>query len=213
MLSISFTLCCVGLVFSSPAAAMKGTRVTCTKRVFSVPSSRRIWRMASRKGSDSMSPTVPPISTMTTRSATSNRFPSSKPSDVADRAANLHDDDVHAVGNFLDDGLDFVGDVRDDLNGLAEVIAAALFGENGFVDAAGGPVIVAGKFGVGEALVVAEIEVGFGAVFGDKDFAVLKGAHRTGIHVQVRIAFLQGDFETATFEETTNRGGCYAFSQ
>ena len=28
MLSISFTLCCVGLVFSSPAAAMKGTRVT-----------------------------------------------------------------------------------------------------------------------------------------------------------------------------------------
>ena len=28
------------------------------------PSSRRIWRIASRNGSDSMSPTVPPISTM-----------------------------------------------------------------------------------------------------------------------------------------------------
>jgi len=67
---------------------------------------------------------------------------------------------------------------------------------------------------VGEALVVAEIEVGLRAVFGDKDFAVLKGAHRTGIHVQVRIAFLaRVTFETATFEETTNRGGCYAFSQ
>src|SRR4029077_8001758 len=98
------------------------------------------------------------------------------------------------------------GDVGDDLNGFAEIVTAALFGENGFVDAAGGPVIVAGKLGVGEALVVAEVEVGLRAVFGDKDFAVLKGAHGTGIDVQVRIAFLQGDFETATFEETTNRG-------
>ena len=34
--------------------------------VFSRPSSWRIWRMASRKGSDSISPTVPPISTMAT---------------------------------------------------------------------------------------------------------------------------------------------------
>ncbi len=30
------------------------------------PTSLRIWRMASRNGSDSMSPTVPPTSTMTT---------------------------------------------------------------------------------------------------------------------------------------------------
>src|SRR2546421_7504179 len=59
MLSISFTLCCVGFVFSSPAAAMNGTSVTCTKSVFSAPSSSLIWRIASRKGSDSMSPTVP----------------------------------------------------------------------------------------------------------------------------------------------------------
>jgi len=35
----------------------------------------------------------------------------------------------------------FVGDVRNDLNGFAEVIAAALFGEDGFVDAAVVPVI------------------------------------------------------------------------
>jgi len=42
---------------------------------------------------------------------------------------------------------------------------------------------------------------------------MLKGAHRARINVQVRIAFLQGDFETATFEETTDRGGSYAFSK
>ena len=76
--------------------------------------------MASRNGSDSISPTVPPISTITTSTS---------------------------VGDFSDRGLDLIGDVRNHLHGLAEIIAAALFGENRFVDAAGGPVVVAGKLG------------------------------------------------------------------
>ena len=47
--------------------------------------------------------------------------------DVADRAADLGDDDVDVVGRELaDGGLDLVGDVRDDLHGAAEVVAAAL---------------------------------------------------------------------------------------
>ena len=140
-------------------------------------------------------------------------FQERKGLDVADGAADFHDDDVHALGNFLDRCFNLVGDVRNDLDGLAEEIAAALFGQNGFVDAAGGPVVVAGKLGVGEALVVAEVEVGFGAVFGDEDFAVLKRAHGAGIDVKVRIALLKGDFEAATFEETADGGGSYAFSQ
>ena len=45
------------------------------------------------------------------------------------------------------------------------------------------------------------------------DFAVLKRAHGAGIDVEVRIALLQGDFEAATFEETADGGGSYAFSQ
>jgi len=103
--------------------------------------------------------------------------------------------------------------VGNDLDGFAQIIAAAFLGEDGFVDAAGGPVIVAGKLGVGEALVVAEIEISFRAVFGDENFSVLKWAHGAGINVEVRIALLQGDFKSATFEETTDGGGSYAFSQ
>ena len=66
---------------------------------------------------------------------------------------------------------------------------------------------------MGEALVMAEVEIGLRAVVGDENFTVLKRAHRARIHVEVRIEFLQGDFETATFEETTYRGGSYAFSK
>jgi len=61
----SLTECCVGLVFTSPAALMNGTSVTCTNST-SFRCSSFSCLMASRNGSDSMSPTVPPISTMCT---------------------------------------------------------------------------------------------------------------------------------------------------
>ena len=62
----SFTECCVGLVLISPADGMNGTSVRWMKQVLLRPSCRLICRIASRKGSDSMSPTVPPISTIAT---------------------------------------------------------------------------------------------------------------------------------------------------
>jgi len=42
---------------------------------------------------------------------------------------------------------------------------------------------------------------------------VLERTHRAGVNVEIRITLLKGDFEAATFEETTDRGGCYAFSE
>jgi len=56
---------------------------------------------------------------------------------------------------------------------------------------------------VREALVVAKVEIRFRTIFSDEDFAVLKRTHSAGIDVEIRIALLKGDFETATFEETT----------
>jgi hypothetical protein len=64
--------------------------------------------------------------------------------DVADRAADLDQQDFAVRGDFAHGILDLVGDVRDHLNGLAEVISASLLGDDLFVDAAGGEVIVAG---------------------------------------------------------------------
>jgi len=42
---------------------------------------------------------------------------------------------------------------------------------------------------------------------------VLKRAHGSGIDVEVRIALLNVDCETATFEETTDGGSCYALTK
>ena len=142
-----------------------------------------------------------------------NGFEEGKRFDVADSAADFDDDDVDTFGDAFDTALDFVGDVGNDLDGLAEVVAAALLGEDGFVNTAGSPVIVASKLGVGEALVVAKVEVCLRTVFGNENFAMLVGAHGAGIDIQIRIAFLNGDLETTTFKETTDRGSCNALTK
>ena len=112
--SSSFTECCVGLVFSSPAEGMYGTSVRCTNIARSGPSSLPSWRIASRNGRLSMSPTVPPIST-----STKSRSSVSRSDDVLDR----------------------VGDVRDHLHGGAEIVAAPLLGDHLGIDAPGGGVV------------------------------------------------------------------------
>ena len=61
--------------------------------------------------------------------------------DVADGAADLDDEHVVALGAREDARLDLVGDVRDDLHGAAEVLAAALLLDHGRVDLAGGDVV------------------------------------------------------------------------
>ncbi len=133
--------------------------------------------------------------------------------DIADGTTNLYDGDV-AVGSDLAHGvLDFVGDVRDDLNGLAEIVAAALLGDDLLVDAAGSEVVVTCQLGVGEALVVTEVEVGLGAVVGDEDLAVLEGRHGAGVDVEIGIKLHEIDLDSAGFEEAADGGGGETFAK
>ena len=128
--------------------------------------------------------------------------------DVADRAADLGDHEVDGLGlgDDQDALLDLVGDVRDHLDGGAEVVAAALAPDHRVVDRAGGDVRGARGVLVGEALVVAEVEVGLGAVLGDEDLAVLERAHRPRVDVDVGVELLELDPEAAADEEAADRG-------
>ena len=64
---------------------------------------------------------------------------------------------------------------------------------------------------MGEALVVAEVEIGLGAVVGDEHFAVLKRAHGAGIDVQVRIELLQSDSQAPALQQAADARGSDAF--
>ena len=133
--------------------------------------------------------------------------------DVADRAADLDHADVGVARAHADAVLDLVGDVRDDLHRRAEVVAAAFLGDDALVDAAGREVAVAARGRAHEALVVAEVEVGLGAVVGDEHFAVLERAHGARVHVDVRVELDHGDLEAAGLEDRTERGGSNALAQ
>jgi len=135
------------------------------------------------------------------------RFEERQRLDVAYRSADLRDDDVRLgavrAGSVLrtHPRHDLVGDVRDDLDGLAEVFAAALAGDNPLVHLAGGRVGVALKLGVEEALVVADVEVGFRTVFCHEHFAVLERVHRARVHVDIRVELLHDNREAARAKE------------
>src|SRR5262249_19045829 len=84
---------------------------------------------------------------------------------------------------------------------------------NRFVYPARRPVVVPAQLCVREPLVVAKVEIRLRPVFSHEYLAVLKRTHRAGINIQVRIAFLECDLITATFEETTDGGSCYALAK
>ena len=133
--------------------------------------------------------------------------------DVADSAADFDNGDVRAVRRDLAHGVfDLVGDVGNNLNSLAEVVAAPLFQDDLLVDAAGGEVVVARKGRVRKALIVAEIEVGFSAVVGNKHFAVLEGRHGAGVDVEVGVKLHQVDAQAAALKQAANRGRRQAFA-
>ena len=104
---------------------------------------------------------------------------------VADRAADLNNGHIHVsgFGDLLDALFDLIGNMRDDLHGLAQIIPAALLGDHGIIDLAGGNAAVFGKLGIGETLIMAQVQVGFRPVIGDIHFPVLIGIHGAGIHV------------------------------
>jgi hypothetical protein len=128
--------------------------------------------------------------------------------DVADGPTDLGDDHVDPVGALTageDPRLDLVGDVRDDLHRVAEVLTAPLPGDHARVDLSGRDVGPAVEVGVEEALVVPDVEVGLGAVLGDEDLTVLERVHRSGIDVQIRIQLLHRDPEATAGEQGAQR--------
>ena len=128
--------------------------------------------------------------------------------DVADRAADFGDDHVDVLlGDALDASLDLVGDVRDHLDGLAQVVAAPFGGHDRLVDRTGGRVGVARQVLVDEPLVVAEVEVGLAAVVGDEHLAVFEWVHRARVDVDVRIELLERHPQAAELEQPPERRG------
>ena len=122
--------------------------------------------------------------------------------DVADGPSDLGDDDVDVLGAEAPDAvLDLVGDVGDHLDGLAEVLAPPFLGDDRLVDRPGSRVGVPREGLVYEPLVVTEVEVGFAAVVGHEDLAMLEGVHRPRVDVDVGVQLLHRHPEAPALQQ------------
>src|SRR5207245_7805627 len=83
--------------------------------------------------------------------------------DVADGDADLANNENEPFDVIERELLDRVGDVRDDLDGRPEIIAAALLGDDVAIDSARGNVVRLARRDSGEALVVAKVKIGLRA--------------------------------------------------
>src|SRR4029079_3588525 len=105
------------------------------------------------------------------------------------------------VVSFPHEFLDRIRDMRDDLDRRAEIIAAPLPRENLLVDTPGRDVVLLGRRPPGEALVVAEVEIGLRAIVGHEHFAVLIRRHRARIDVEIRIELPDPHLVAARLQE------------
>ena len=125
--------------------------------------------------------------------------------DVADGAADFAQHEVISVVAVEDEILDGIGDVRDHLDGGAEIVAAPFLGENVLIDAPGGDVVGLGGRTSGETLVVAEVEIGLGAVVGHEHFAVLVRRHRSGVEIEIGIELAKPDLVAPRLQQGAER--------
>ena len=175
----SLTECCVGLVLISPEPPTMGTSVEMHVENLVAPE---------------------------LDAHLADRLEERQRLDVAHRAADLDHAHIGIARAHADAVLDLIGDVRDYLHRGAEIVATALLGDDPLVNASGGEIAVAAGGRAHEALVVAQVEIGLGAVRGDEYLAVLEGTHRARIHVDVGIELHHADLEAARLEDRAERG-------
>src|SRR5690606_12008248 len=105
-----------------------------------------------------------------------------------------------------DAALDLVGDVRNDLHGCTEIIAATFLLDDVQVNTAGGKIVGAPGAHPHKTLVMTEVEIGLGAIMGDEHFTVLERAHRAGIDVDVWVKLDHSYPQAAGFKNGAKRG-------
>ena len=132
---------------------------------------------------------------------------------VTHRAADLDNRHVRAIRrNLAHSVLDFVGHVGNYLDGLAQVVAAPFFEDNLLVDAPRREVVVARERRMSKSLIMAQVEVGFSAVVGDKNLAVLEGRHGSRIDVEIGVELHHVHAQAALFQQAADGGCCQAFT-
>ena len=136
--------------------------------------------------------------------------------DIADGAADFGDDDIWPrllVGLEAHPSLDFIGDVRNDLNRVSEVLAPSLFANDFLINLASRDIRCSREVDIQEAFVVTDIKICFCPIIGDENLTMLERVHGSRIHVEVWIELLHHNAKAPTRQQIPERGGGKTFTQ
>ena len=123
---------------------------------------------------------------------------------VTDGSAHFRDHYICVFcGNTANTTFDFVGDVRDDLHCLSQIITATFGRKNGLIDGASCCVRATSEILINESFIVTKVEVCFTAIVSNKHFTMFKRIHCSRINVDVRIQLLHGDAKATHLQQTT----------
>ncbi len=102
--------------------------------------------------------------------------------------------------------------MRNDLNCPTKIIAAPLICDDLCIDLPRSKVADAAQAVVNESFVVTKIQVRFCAVIQHVHFTMLIRRHGARVHIDIRIQFLNGNFETALLKQQAHCRGGHTFS-
>ena len=98
------------------------------------------------------------------------------------------------------------------LNGPSQIVSLPFFGNDGIVDLPCGEVIPFRGLDVRVAFVMSQIEVRLRPIVGHVNLSVLKGVHRSWVHIDVRIELEKVDPQSPRLKKGSNRCRCQSLS-
>ena len=141
--------------------------------------------------------------------------------DIANSATKFNDANVRRffttvsrpVSDINDPILYCIGDVWNDLNGLAEIVATSFCFEDLGEDFSSRKVVISSKIKIEETFVIAKVQVDFATVIKDENFSVLEWTHCSSIAVEIRVNFDGSDSQPSTLEENADATCSNTFAQ
>ena len=111
---------------------------------------------------------------------------------IANRSADFRNHNISSrlFSDRIYKSLDLIGNVRNDLHGIAQILAAALFVQHVPVDLSCRQIGILIQIFIDKSFIVSQIQISFCTVFGYINFAVLIGAHCSRVYIDIWVKFL-----------------------
>ncbi len=132
---------------------------------------------------------------------------------IPNSPSNFTDYKIIITQVSLNEFFDHVCDMGDYLNSRTEIEPFSLALQDGFINSTGCDAITPAGCPVCVALIMTQIQIGFGTVICYENLSMLIRTHRTRIYIKVRVEFAHPHRKTPRLQKSAQRCCCNTFSK